>query len=65
MAVQRLLYKKMSDLYLKQLLQWEIIHYEYRTHQLSRKKDKGLKDIPRVAEDEICNRREIMQAAYK
>jgi hypothetical protein len=28
-------------------------------------KDKGLKDIPWVAEDEICNRREIKQAACK
>jgi len=35
------------------------------THQLSMIKDKGLKYIPRVAENEICNRREIMQAACK
>jgi hypothetical protein len=33
--------------------QWKIIHHEYRTHQLSRIKDKGLTDISRVAEDEI------------
>jgi hypothetical protein len=44
---------------------WQIIHHVYHTHQLSMIKEKGLKYIPRVAEDEICKRREIMQAACK